>query len=87
MASLKYTTLDEVYISTALRDYDTYEGVVKGYETIVWEWDAEERKLGAMRYMDCTNFEDLAIKQHERLVKAFNYLYIRKGRRINGTNI
>jgi len=38
------------FISTINRDYDTYEGVMRGGETLVWEYDWETDKRGAMIY-------------------------------------
>ncbi|NCC60006.1 MAG: hypothetical protein EOM12_03515 [Verrucomicrobiae bacterium] len=34
------------FVSTIERNYDTYEGSVRGPETMVWEWDPDTRKRG-----------------------------------------
>lgn len=36
------------FVSTIERDYDTYEGVSRGQETIVWEYDYEASARGKM---------------------------------------
>ena len=37
-------------VSTIDRDYVTNAGVVRGYETLVWEWDVKTRKRGKILY-------------------------------------
>lgn len=34
------------FVSTIERDYDTYEGRVRGPETIAWDWNPTTRKRG-----------------------------------------
>ncbi len=34
------------FVSTIERDYDTYEGVSRGQETLVWEYNWEKRERG-----------------------------------------
>lgn len=49
-SGIKSYVLDKYYISTAYREYSTYEGGSYGYETMVAEWLAAEKKLGAILY-------------------------------------
>jgi hypothetical protein len=36
------------FVSTIVRNYETYVGVTRGCETLVWEYDDSERKRGKM---------------------------------------
>ena len=36
------------FVSTIERDYDTYEGTMRGQETLVWEYDWETNKRGEL---------------------------------------
>lgn len=36
------------FVSTIERDYETYEGIHRGQETIAWEYDWETSKRGKM---------------------------------------
>ena len=36
------------FVSTIMRGYDTYAGVTRGMETLVWEYDDKERKRGKL---------------------------------------
>jgi hypothetical protein len=37
-------------VSTIDRDYEVYTGRIRGYETLVWEWDAKTRERGKILY-------------------------------------
>ena len=38
------------FVSTIERNFDTYEGTMRGMETLVWEYDFETRKRGKIIY-------------------------------------
>lgn len=83
MSSLRTDMIDNVWISTAIRDtYIAEIGMaVNYYETIVWEYDHIEKKLGKILYMGSHGrYNKFARKGHERIVKIFRYLAWRKRR-------
>ena len=81
MRSLRCDMINDVWISTAYRETEIM-GVPCGYyETLAWDWNAEEKELGKMRIMrehGCAKYS--AIQQHKRIVSIFSYLYYRKRR-------
>lgn len=36
------------FVSTIERDYDTYGGIYRGYETLAWEYDWDKAERGAL---------------------------------------
>ena len=38
------------FVSTISRDFDTYEGVIRGEETLVWEYDWSKDERGKWVY-------------------------------------
>lgn len=54
------------FVSTIERDYDTYEGLMRGQETMVWryDWDKRER-IGDLILQVCTPGE------HQNICRQF----------------
>lgn len=54
-----------VFVSTIKRDYETCQGRVRGFETIVWEYDYEKAERGDIIH------QAGGITDHQRICRCF----------------
>lgn len=82
MSSIRTDMIDNYWISTAQisTSIQSY-GEVYYYETMVWEWDYNNKLLGKICFQNNSGiFKNGARIEHERIVKVFRYLAYRKRR-------
>ena len=65
--------IDGLWISTAPRSTEIQYQTFGYFETIVWEFDVDKKKLGKILYMGEADTARQARKLHERIVKIFRY--------------
>lgn len=57
------------FVSTIERNYDTYEGTIRGFETLVWDYDWVNTKRGELIY------QAGGIQDHQQICR---YVYSRR---------
>lgn len=53
------------FVSTIERNYDTYEGTIRGFETLVWDYDWVNTKRGELIY------QAGGIQDHQQICRSF----------------
>lgn len=77
--NIKSTVVGDKLVSSALvwRFIDAIGGYVDTYETYVWEYDAENKKLGKWLHETYQNSEEEVLKVHDYIVDNFSKAMIR----------